>query len=91
MTKSLKKTQQTNPSTLPAMMVAPAVLRSGKVHPLGVAELVAHEVQVALAAQAQDQQADHLVQRQAPVHRHGVVWSLVNASVPKPNLENWRK
>mmetsp|Transcript_126990 Transcript_126990/g.301597 ORF Transcript_126990/g.301597 Transcript_126990/m.301597 type:complete len:383 (-) Transcript_126990:128-1276(-) len=58
------------PSTS-AVLVAPAVLRAREVDPLGVPELVAHEVQVALAAQGEHKKSDHLVQRQATVDAHG--------------------
>ena len=50
-----------------AILVAPAVALPGEVDPLRVAELVAHEGQVALAAQTHGQQTDHLVQGHAPV------------------------
>mmetsp|Transcript_34330 Transcript_34330/g.87797 ORF Transcript_34330/g.87797 Transcript_34330/m.87797 type:complete len:213 (+) Transcript_34330:439-1077(+) len=39
-----------------------------EVDPLGVAELIAHEVEVRLAAQGHGDQADHLVQRNSAVH-----------------------
>ena len=40
----------------------------GEVDPLGVAKLVAHEVEVGVAAQGHGDEPDHLVQRDAPVH-----------------------
>mmetsp|Transcript_19026 Transcript_19026/g.32057 ORF Transcript_19026/g.32057 Transcript_19026/m.32057 type:complete len:462 (+) Transcript_19026:287-1672(+) len=57
--------------TTSAVMMTPAILRAREVDPLGVPKLVAHEVQIALAAQGQHDQTDHLVQRQAPIHTHG--------------------
>mmetsp|Transcript_78471 Transcript_78471/g.202067 ORF Transcript_78471/g.202067 Transcript_78471/m.202067 type:complete len:423 (-) Transcript_78471:401-1669(-) len=54
-----------------AEVVAPVVLGAREVDPLGVAELVAHEVEVALATKAQHQEAQHLVQRQTAVDAHG--------------------
>mmetsp|Transcript_8241 Transcript_8241/g.15658 ORF Transcript_8241/g.15658 Transcript_8241/m.15658 type:complete len:572 (-) Transcript_8241:563-2278(-) len=41
---------------------------AGEVDPLGVAELVAHEGEVALPAQGHGEDADHLVQRKPAVH-----------------------
>ena len=67
-----------------AVVVTPAVALPGEIDPLGVAEFVAHEGQVALAAQAHGQQPQQLVQCHAPVHDavlvpgfHGVVHFLV--------------
>ena len=55
-----------------AVLEAVAVAGAGEVDPLRVAELVAHEVQVAVAAGGQGQQADHLVQGDGPVDDLGV-------------------
>mmetsp|Transcript_108129 Transcript_108129/g.271993 ORF Transcript_108129/g.271993 Transcript_108129/m.271993 type:complete len:307 (-) Transcript_108129:1111-2031(-) len=54
-----------------AMMVTPSILWTREVNPLGVAELVSHEVQVAFASEAQNQEADHLVQSEASVDAQG--------------------
>mmetsp|Transcript_58518 Transcript_58518/g.127102 ORF Transcript_58518/g.127102 Transcript_58518/m.127102 type:complete len:437 (+) Transcript_58518:300-1610(+) len=62
-----------------AVLVAPAVRRGREVDPLWVSELVAHEVEVALAAEAEHQEADHLVQSQAAVDAHGVLRALDQA------------
>ena len=51
-------------------MIAPAVALSGEVDPLGMAEFIAHKGQIAFAAQAHGQQAEHLVKGHAPVHHH---------------------
>ena len=49
------------------MGVAPAVALAREVDPLGVAELVAHEIQIGLPARRDGHQPDHLVQRHAAV------------------------
>mmetsp|Transcript_73579 Transcript_73579/g.204461 ORF Transcript_73579/g.204461 Transcript_73579/m.204461 type:complete len:285 (+) Transcript_73579:237-1091(+) len=54
----------------PAMLIAPAVELRGEIHPLGVSEFVAHEIQIALATEAQDDKAEHLVQGQSTVDDH---------------------
>ena len=51
----------------PGVGVAPAVALAREVDPLGVSELVAHEVEVGLPARRDGHQADHLVQRHAAV------------------------
>ena len=50
-----------------AVVEAEGVALPREVDPLGVSELVAHEVQVRISAQTDRQQPDHLVQRDAPV------------------------
>jgi hypothetical protein len=35
----------------PAVMMAPAILRTWEIHPLGMSEFVAHEVQVAFTCE----------------------------------------
>mmetsp|Transcript_13633 Transcript_13633/g.30991 ORF Transcript_13633/g.30991 Transcript_13633/m.30991 type:complete len:257 (+) Transcript_13633:4385-5155(+) len=54
-----------------AVLMTPAVLGTGEINPLRMAELVAHEVQVALSTKTKHQQADHLVERQATIDAHG--------------------
>ena len=49
------------------MLEGPAVALAREVDPLGVPELVAHKVEVALAAEARRDEADELVQRDAAV------------------------
>ena len=49
------------------MGVAPAVALAREVDPLGMPELVAHEVEVGLTARGDGHQADHLVQGHAAV------------------------
>lgn len=59
-------------------MIGLVVAGAGEVDPLGVAKLVAHEVQIALAAETVRDEADDLVQLQAAIdygrqgrhHRH---------------------
>ena len=51
-----------------AVVVRPLVALAGEVDPLGVAELVTHEVQVPLAADGHGDEAKHLVQRHPAVH-----------------------
>ena len=63
-----------------AVMEAPAVAFTGEVDPLRVAKLVAHEVEVGLAAATQGEQADHLVQGDGAVN-DGVVAVLVHVGV----------
>ena len=62
------------------MVVAPAVLRAREVDPLGVPELVAHEVEVAVLRERARREPRHLVERDAAlddepvlVHAHPVV------------------
>ena len=62
------------------ILEAPAVALAREVDPLRMAELVAHEVEVALAARADGHQADHLVQRDGTVHDH-VLARAVHAGV----------
>mmetsp|Transcript_24606 Transcript_24606/g.76616 ORF Transcript_24606/g.76616 Transcript_24606/m.76616 type:complete len:642 (+) Transcript_24606:455-2380(+) len=63
----------------PAVLVAAAILRPREVNPLRVPELVAHEVQIPLAAEAQHQQPDHLVHGEAPVDAEGGLRTLDEA------------
>mmetsp|Transcript_15557 Transcript_15557/g.33794 ORF Transcript_15557/g.33794 Transcript_15557/m.33794 type:complete len:656 (+) Transcript_15557:2686-4653(+) len=62
-----------------AMVVAPAVLGAREIDPLRVAELVAHEGQVAFATQGQDDKPDHLVEGQTAVDAEGVIGALDEA------------
>mmetsp|Transcript_9850 Transcript_9850/g.28314 ORF Transcript_9850/g.28314 Transcript_9850/m.28314 type:complete len:381 (+) Transcript_9850:270-1412(+) len=67
-------------------VVRPVVADAREVDPLGVAELIAHEVEVALAAESHSHHADALVQRDAAVddevgrgeERHAVVHLLIH-------------
>lgn len=56
--------------------------------PLGVAKLVAHEVEVALATEGHREHADHLVQRDAALHRlqHAAPDSQHQPCTPSPRL-----
>ena len=59
---------------LPAgVVIAPVVALPGEVHPLGMAELVADEVQIAVARRGAGQEADDLVHVDGPVHGRAVV------------------
>ena len=49
------------------MVIAVAVALAREVNPFGVAELVAHEVKITFTGQAEREQADHFVQRDAAV------------------------
>ncbi|VTR68605.1 hypothetical protein DESC_710101 [Desulfosarcina cetonica] len=54
---------------LPAgVAIAPAIAFPGEVDPLGMTELVAHEVEITAARRGQGGQADHLVQGHGPGH-----------------------
>mmetsp|Transcript_62153 Transcript_62153/g.116263 ORF Transcript_62153/g.116263 Transcript_62153/m.116263 type:complete len:202 (+) Transcript_62153:1080-1685(+) len=61
--------------------MAPAVLWAWEVHPLRMAELIAHEVEVALASKALHEEPDHLMEGQAPINGHGVVRILEDAHI----------
>ena len=63
-----------------AVMKAPAVALSGEVDPLGMAEFIAHEVQIGLAATTEGKQADHLVQGNGTVNDH-IMTFLVHVGV----------
>mmetsp|Transcript_155367 Transcript_155367/g.498494 ORF Transcript_155367/g.498494 Transcript_155367/m.498494 type:complete len:736 (-) Transcript_155367:1057-3264(-) len=63
----------------PTVLVAPVVRGRWKVDPLRVAKLVAHEVQVALSAQGQDEEPHHLVQRKPSVHAERVLGAVHDA------------
>ena len=63
-----------------AVVEAPAVALPGKVDPFWVAEFVAHEVQVGLAAAGQGKEANHLVQGNGPVD-DGVVGCLFHVRI----------
>ena len=66
---------------LPAGVVhRPAVALAREIDPFGVAELVAHEVEIAFAGQAEGDQADQLVQGDAAVDDQ-VVAGLVHVPV----------
>ena len=66
---------------LPAGILArPAVALAGEVDPLGMAELVAHEIEVAPAARGERNETDHLVQGYAPVYQQ-VLRALVHRPV----------
>ena len=64
----------------PGVGVAPAVAFAREVDPLGVPELVAHEVEVGLPARRDGHQADHLVQRHAAVD-HDILRRLVHVEI----------
>ena len=51
----------------PGVLVRKAVAFARKIDPLGVAELIAYEIQIPLAAQGERNQPDHLVQGDAAI------------------------
>ena len=61
-------------------MEAPAVALPGEVDPFGMAEFVAHKVEVRFSAAGQSEQTNHLVQGNGAVD-HGVVAVLVHVGV----------
>ena len=71
-------------------MIRIAVPLAREVHPFGVAELVADEIEIALAGQAEGDQPDHLVQRDAAVDDQvlaGLVHVPVHFLVHEPERE----
>lgn len=51
-------------------MVRESIPFAGEIDPLGMAELVAHEVKVSLTSQAHGHESDHLVKCDSSVHYH---------------------
>lgn len=57
----------------PAHVITKVVSLSWEVNPLGVAELVAHEVKVGLSSETDAQESDHLVESHSSADHHGGV------------------
>ena len=49
------------------ILITPVVALTWKIYPLGVAEFVAHKVEIAVAAGRQSEKADHFMKRYATV------------------------
>mmetsp|Transcript_86476 Transcript_86476/g.171679 ORF Transcript_86476/g.171679 Transcript_86476/m.171679 type:complete len:290 (-) Transcript_86476:962-1831(-) len=65
----------------PAMMVAPVVKLSRKVHPFRVPKLIANEVQVCLSSKTEHQQPHHFVKSQAAIYYHARFTECAHVSV----------